>query len=427
MKSSVFNVFVPAKKGYALYNTLHESILFCDEELKNALETNTYDLVNPEYILALKKNGVIVEESTDEITLYRYRYNSRAFSTRKMQFVVVTTYKCNLACPYCYEGKGEVYSEKMDRITAERTVKAMQNRILHLQTRNVTLILFGGEPLLNMDVGLQILEEMRSWCRSKNVEMRAFMVTNGTLLTREKAAVLSPYLEGVQITLDGPQPFHDTTRIYRDGKGTYNEVVRAIETALDSGMSVSLRVQVSKDNYSQMGQLFQNIKGFLVNGKVSLNIAPLSYYSGMCSSFSSHFLEKEEQETVLPAILQYNPHVKPIPVYLPCVAFSNNFIFDPQGNIYTCITSLGGDRRIGYLNEQGDITWEYELYEFMGRNPLKISECRTCQYLPLCGGGCPQTAFLTNGTYQSAVCGGSKKVHFGTINLYLKRRFPERF
>lgn len=427
MKSSLFNVFVPAKKGYALYNTLHESILFCDEELKDALITNRIDTITPEYISALKKYGVVVEKPMDELILYRYRYDSQAFHTRKIQLVVVTTYKCNLACPYCYEGKGEVYSHDMDMDTAERVMKAMQNRILQLQSKYVTLILFGGEPLLNLDVGLAVLEPMDTWCKAHEVDMRTFMVTNGTLLTREKARVLTPFVDGVQLTLDGPHSFHDRTRMYKNGKGTYKEVVAAIETALDSGMSVSLRVQVSKDNYQYMGQLFSDIRGFLENKDVSLNIAPLSHYSSMCSSFSSHFLEKEEQETVLPAILQYNPYLKPTPVYLPCIAFSNNYIFDPQGNIYTCITSLGGDRRVGSVNDQGGIVWESELFEFLGRDPLKIPECKTCEYLPMCGGGCPHTAVLTHGTYQSTVCGGSKKVHFGIIHTYLRRKFPDRF
>lgn len=50
---SLFNVFVPAKKGYCLCNTLHESVLFCDEELKEALQTNV-EGINPEFLPTLK-------------------------------------------------------------------------------------------------------------------------------------------------------------------------------------------------------------------------------------------------------------------------------------------------------------------------------------------------------------------------------------
>ena len=426
MKSSIFNVFVPAKKGYALYNTLTESILFCDQELKDALTAGNLDVITPEYIPTLKTYGIITEDTADELQVYQYRYNSRLFDRREIQFVAVTTYTCNLACPYCYEGKGEVYSCTMDSGMAEKIVNAMQKQISQMKSKYCTLILFGGEPLLNLDVGLEIVKEMKEWCTSHWVALRTFMVTNGTLLTEEKASVLQGLINGVQLTFDGSEPFHNTTRIYKNGKGTYSDVVSAMKYTLDAGMNISLRVQVSKENYHSMGDLFTDIRPFLETGRVNLNIAPLSYYSGMCNNFSSHFLEKEEQETVLPAILQYTPNVKPVPNYLPCVAYSNNLIFDGAGNIYRCITTVGEENRVGHLTDEG-IIWEPELYAFMERNPLKIPGCKTCSYLPLCGGACPRTAFLTHGSYDTSVCGGSKKVYSETIGLYLKRKFPDRF
>jgi uncharacterized protein len=424
MKSSIFNVFVPAKKGYALYNTLNESVLFCDEELKNALEHNIKGIA-PEYIPTLKKYGVLVEDTTDELNIYQYRYNWAMFNTKEIQFVAVTTYKCNLACPYCYEGKGEVYSQNMDAEMAERIVKAMQSQVSQMQSRYVTVILFGGEPLLNLDVGLNIVEAMKTWCSSHGRAMRTFMVTNGTLLTEEKASALKGVIDGVQLTLDGSQPFHDTTRIYKNGKGTYYDVITAMKRALDNEMGVSLRIQVSKENYNSLKDLFEDINPFFGTGRVNVNIAPLSRYSGICSNYSSHFLEKEEQETVLPAVLSYTPNIKPVPHYTPCVAYSNNFIFDGSGGIYKCITTVGEDNPVGSL--QGDqIVWNPELYSFMGRNPLKIPRCTTCAYLPLCGSGCPRTAFLTHNSYQSSVCGSSRKVYYETIRFYLHQKFPER-
>ncbi len=426
MKSSIFNVFVPAKNGYAIYNTLTESILFCDEELKGALTANNFEAIKPEYVPALLSNGVIVDNTEDELRKYTYGYNCKLFDTKEIQFVAVTTYKCNLACPYCYEGKGEIYSREIDAEMAARIVKAMQDQISQAQSRYATLILFGGEPLLNLDVGLYIVQSMREWCSTHRVAVRTFMVTNGTLLTEEKADLIQGFIDGVQLTLDGSQPFHDTTRIYKNGKGTYTDVISAVKYALDADMKVSLRVQVSKENYQGMPDLFADIQEFLQTGRVSMNIAPLSYYSGICNNFSSHFLEKEEQETILPAILQYTQNIKPTPYYLPCVAFTNNMIFDGAGNIYRCITTVGEEKRVGHLTD-GGIVWEPELYSFLGRDPLKIPGCETCAYLPLCGGGCPRTAFLTHHTYQSSVCGGSKKVNYETINLYLRRRFPDRF
>ncbi len=425
MKSSLFNVYVPAKQGYAIYNTLNESILFCDEELKSALEKNNLEKIK-QYISTLQSYGIVVENTEDELKMYQYRYNTRLCSTQEIQFVAVTTYTCNLACPYCYEGKGEVYSCDMTLETADRIVKVMQSQIAKIKSSYVTLILFGGEPLLNVDVGLSIAKKLREWCAGNRRLIRTFLVTNGTLLTEEKASLLKGFIDGVQLTFDGSQPYHDRTRIYKNGKGTYSEVYSAVKHSLGAGMKVSLRIQVSKENWQHLKDLFQDIDPFLQTRDVRLNIAPLSQYSGMCSNFSSHFLEKEEQETVLPAMLQYSPDVRPVPNYLPCVAYSNNFIFDGRGSVYRCITSVGEDKRVGYISGER-IVWEPELYTFLGRTPLKIKGCSTCQYVPLCGGGCPRTALLTHNSYESSVCGGSRKVYSEIVSQYVRKKFPEKF
>lgn len=425
MKSSLFNVFVPAKQGYAIYNTLNESVLFCDEELKTALEKNDVEKIGQEHISTLQRYGIVVEKEEDELKMYQYRYNTRLCSKREIQLVAVTTYTCNLACPYCYEGKGEIYSCDMDLEMADRIAKVMQSQIVQMQSSYVTLILFGGEPLLNVEVGLYMVRKMREWCALNRRLIRTFMVTNGTLLTDERVSQLKG-IDGVQLTFDGSQPYHDETRIYKNGKGTYSEVYSALKRALGAGMKVSLRIQVSKENWRSLEDLFRDINPFLQTGNVRLNIAPLSRYSGMCSNFSSHFLEKEEQDTVLPAMLQYSPDMKPVPNYVPCVAYSNNLIFDGRGDVYRCITSVGEDKRVGRISDE-KIVWEPELYTFLERTPLKIERCSTCQYVPLCGGGCPRTAFLAHNTYEKSVCGGSRRVYSEVINQYVKKRFPDKF
>lgn len=309
---------------------------------------------------------------------------------------------------------------------ADTILHVIQNRMIQQQSQNVTLILFGGEPLLNLEVGEHIGKTLKKWCQLHNRRLRTFMVTNGTLLTEGKAEAISEYVDGVQLTFDGSQPFHDATRIHKNGEGTYAEVLSAVKSALNAGMGISLRIQVSKENCLNLKELFSDIQPLMTTGRVKVNIAPLSRYSGMCSSYSSHFLEKEGQVTVLPAILSFTPDVTPSPQYLPCVAYTNNLIFVGNGDISRCITPVGEDQRVGHL-EGEDIVWEPELYTFLGRDPLALDQCKTCQYLPLCGGGCPRTAYLEHTTYQSSVCGGSRFVFNESIDLFLRRRFPDRF
>jgi radical SAM protein with 4Fe4S-binding SPASM domain len=103
----------------------------------------------------------------------------------------------------------------------------------------------GGEPLLRPDL-YDILEEVR---RSG---FDIFLLTNGTLLSRGRAQMLS-YLgvKGVQVSIEGPEDVHDAIR----GKGSFAASAAGIEHLVRAGLSVTLNVTLSRLNASSMEQV----------------------------------------------------------------------------------------------------------------------------------------------------------------------------
>src|SRR5665647_3009133 len=89
-----------------------------------------------------------------------------------------TTRTCNLKCIHCYSNsESKKYDGELDTGEALRFID-------HLAEFKVPVILFsGGEPLLRED-----LIELVTYAKSKGI--RATISTNGTLLSREKTAVL---------------------------------------------------------------------------------------------------------------------------------------------------------------------------------------------------------------------------------------------
>lgn len=79
-------------------------------------------------------------------------------------YYIVTT-KCNFSCSFCYMRYGNVKKSSIE------TLRENIDKIQHL-------VLIGGEPTLNIDEVIEILEF------SKNVE-EITLVTNGSLLTKE--------------------------------------------------------------------------------------------------------------------------------------------------------------------------------------------------------------------------------------------------
>ncbi len=140
-------------------------------------------------------------------------------------YVVRLTDQCNLACDYCYENGRERGSFSMSLATA-RTVA---DHILQGGSPSPQVCLFGGEPLLNWETGLVLIEEIAR--RGPAAGKRPFfhITTNGTLITPEIAREIARFDVTVQISIDGSREGHDGHRKFRDGGGSFDRITRSID------------------------------------------------------------------------------------------------------------------------------------------------------------------------------------------------------
>ena len=119
------------------------------------------------------------------------------------------TEKCNLHCLHCYQERGPLAELTFAEI--KETLNELSLMLedwsdsygLAFQTSiNVT----GGEPFLRPDL-FHILEAMRQ----RGFDL--YLLTNGTLLDRDKARRLSRLpVRGVQISLEGLEETHEALR-----------------------------------------------------------------------------------------------------------------------------------------------------------------------------------------------------------------------
>ena len=144
------------------------------------------------------------------------------------------TAKCNLRCIYCYHFDSPSAVLK-DCSTAEWTSFIEEASRAGVMGFNIS----GGEALLRPDL-FEILEEV-----GRN-RIRYELVTNGLLLTADHAAKLAAgrRCDFVQISLDGPEAVHDAAR----GRGSYAGAVRAINHLREHGVPVRIRATIGKHN-----------------------------------------------------------------------------------------------------------------------------------------------------------------------------------
>lgn len=143
MKPSVYNVPIEIGGRKLIFNTLTRSLLKVTTAIEDVLCGKADEADEQE---VLKQNGLIVEDSFDEVAYVENQCFKNRFSSSSYFLVINPTLDCNLACWYCYEKH-----KPMERMS-DNTIRAVINHIerawkqTHFSILNVSF--FGGEPLL---------------------------------------------------------------------------------------------------------------------------------------------------------------------------------------------------------------------------------------------------------------------------------------
>ncbi|WP_329499222.1 radical SAM protein [Kitasatospora herbaricolor] len=229
-------------------------------------------------------------------------YTSKAFSSYSL--TVLTSTDCNLGCGYCFQNTGQDESGghrppriKHARLTSEMITNVLdftRERMAAAELGRLSLMLFGGEPLLNPRGSRELLRRA-----AELGELNASMVSNGTLLTPLIAKELNAAgLTSIQITFDGDRDEHDAIRIKRSGGGTFDMIVNNVAKAMAAtSVNWHLRVNVSHLNRHGMDDLVERLADRLDPARCGLQFAligdvgvgygnDLSYGSSLAADFT---------------------------------------------------------------------------------------------------------------------------------------------
>jgi uncharacterized protein len=149
------------------------------------------------------------------------------------QFVLKVHSRCDLACDHCYiyEHADSSWRERpkvISSATVEKAGERIAEHARHHALPEVRVILHGGEPLL---AGATRLGEIAWQLRRAITPVCALDLrihTNGVQLDEEFCETFRSAGVKVGISLDGDRAGNDLHRRYRDGRSSYDEVIRAV-------------------------------------------------------------------------------------------------------------------------------------------------------------------------------------------------------
>ena len=93
-------------------------------------------------------------------------------------------------CPYCFESKSEKDKISMNDKMCERLISAIKKKCKIDGTKSLSIMLFGGEPMLEMKYCRKILHNLGEWAHNNNIVFTGFAtflpINNCTIFTFTK-------------------------------------------------------------------------------------------------------------------------------------------------------------------------------------------------------------------------------------------------
>jgi len=172
--------------------------------------------------------------------------------SKSVTFVV--TENCQLACKYCYL-VGKNSKNKMSFEVAKKTIDYLLDHKSLFPSPSVIFDFIGGEPFLEIQLidkicdyfKISAFEKDHPWFES----YRFSFSTNGILYDSPE---VQKYIEknrmhlSIGISIDGTKRKHDLQRIYPNGKGSYNDVIKNIPLWISQFPDASTKVTISRDD-----------------------------------------------------------------------------------------------------------------------------------------------------------------------------------
>jgi uncharacterized protein len=384
---------------------------------------------------------------------------------RNIMFLV--TEACNLACTYCYELNQGVHAKPLTMKQVDAR-KILDTYLAEAAGReDVCVTFFGGEPLLNFALIRDTVLYAEEQAKLRNVRISFTTTTNATLVTPEIAAFLAEHRFHVMVSLDGSKEANDRHRVFHDGSGTHDVVVRNLRVLIEAMRHAGVRLPkiratatagnedpLAIDKYLRsLGTPFVEVgesHGTASGGRKAYDVE----YTGNPSDASQAPFAREQQRIL--AALASNPNqvphipapllkslrkihdeasrqeIRQVPAPTLCGVCRNMKAVTPGGDLYPCHRYVGMPAfKLGNIHEGGPDKARVERYYHAIYSAYE-EKCTKCWARYLCGGQCPWYLSNDQGTVgppDDATCDSIRGGLTAALGFYatLLAKYPVAF
>lgn len=379
-----------------------------------------------------KKYVLTIEEET---SLFRQKYlefiDTR--ETDEVQIFFVPWYSCNFTCSYCFQDE---YTNPNNISSAELINAFFEYIDTTFAGRRKYITIFGGEPLLTGTKNKEIIALLIAQANQRKLDIA--IVTNGYTIAEYIDILKNANIREIQVTLDGLQEVHDSRRMLRGGKPSFDTIVQGIDLLLQNNIPVNLRMVVDKNNIQELPKLAQFAidKQWTASSLFKTQLGR-NYELHHCQTNNQRLYTRIEMYEDIyklckeyPEILEFHKPAfsiskflweqgeMPSPLFDSCTGTKTEWAFDYTGSIYSCTATVGKtEERLGTFYPKVSLLTA-DIEQWQDRDVLSIEACKQCNVQLACGGGCAAVAKNNHGSVSAHDCRPIQELLELGIGLY---------
>lgn len=353
---SKYNILSKSEKyGYLLFNTMSLAFIRINEQdidMWKKLRETPDSYTNFQNYDFLIKARILVDDQEDDLNVYLADVLKNRYNSSDMALTILPTRGCNFGCIYCYE------QDRPNVLMNEQTEKAIVKFVCsNSNLKRLSVVWYGGEPLLNFDSMVRLTKMFKQL----NIEYSAKIVSNGYLLTKEKADLMKDLaIRNIQITFDGSEEIHNQRRFLLGGQPTYRKIMDNLKylLSINKEITIDIRTNIDRRNKDDYNKFYQDFKSEINDKRVTMYPGFVSdLLSSECVSPEFNISEGGyKAQFILDIFDKYGIEIKSfLPKYRrhSCVASKYfAFVVGPEGELYKCWRMVGNQKEtIGNVND----------------------------------------------------------------------------
>lgn len=405
MKISKYTFVLPQEEDCAIiFNCRTEALAVIENELAELLSNSTLDIIkcrHSAFFEFLKEKKFIVDcfsiEEDDVISDWKKTDINKDF----FGIFINPTLDCNLRCWYCFEKhvKGSLINTEI----FSSIVNLIKKKIKEDGVKDLSLSLFGGEPLIAFNsIVLPMIQQASKICIENQRNLYVSFVTNGTLITKtiltELSSIRTAQPISFQITLDGNEYFHNSTKKFSNGNGSFSLIMSNIRMIISYGMKVILRLNMTSENANSFYDVLTELNKMSIHEKslLTIDLQHVWQDASKADRMSFNVLQERMRDAFTSAdfLVTELKHIDNSRCYADR---ENNVSINYDGNLYHCTAKdFTIENSEGRILPDGTLSWNQKHHK---RMEIKYGNntCKQCRIFPLCHGGCSQYKLDTEG------------------------------